>query len=420
MGILKIMQYLKWPIVVGLLTIALLITSCDAADKPEQNAEAHKKASTAGFYKNYYEGVVSKEYKISMVLSLEDSDLKGYYSYRSVGKRINLSGSIEKGVHFTIKESVDNKETGEFRGEFTSAFDAAEGQWSSPDGKKQMPFKVKKLAEFKTITSDKFDVEIEYPQFVPNNNKALMQLNSTLEAKIQRYYQDFIDAAESEHVLFIIGPECQSDLDSRIVPEELVRESKYSPNPISKHAVASIEEAGSRWLITDRHKYSVRKEGGGLYVYFEDKYEFTKDFVFIFKTIDIAYFSDRLVSILASLEEYTGGNRLNRVYLPYNFRLNNDSVLEIKLSDLFERNSDYLKTLSDLCILELEKQDIFMVGEDPGQKKDLEKDLDTYLITHKGLKFFFYSYIPNQYDSATISYEAMEKIIAPDGPLPYR
>ena len=302
-----------------------------------------------------------------MVISLEDLDIKGYYSYRAVGKTINLDGHIEKGAQFIIKESIDKKITGEFRGKFTSIFDALEGQWSSPDGKKQMPFKLKKIAEFKAIKSDKFGVEIEYPQFLSTKNKTLMRLNNTIDTKIKEHYIDFFPAL------------------------------------------------------------------------FQENYEVTKDYTFEIKTIDIAYFSKHLVSILLSTGEYAGGQYNSRL-LSYNFRLKNDSVSEIILSDLFEKNSDYLKILYDLCVSECENrrgesfdredhtvQSFFeqFNREDPGFQFFLEliaEDLDdTFIITYRGLKFFFHVGRPlNIVIPITIPYKDMKKIIPPDSPLPYR
>ena len=54
MGKFKIIQYLKCPLVVGLLINALLITSSCVEGKTEQNVKAQEKSSTTGFYKNYY------------------------------------------------------------------------------------------------------------------------------------------------------------------------------------------------------------------------------------------------------------------------------------------------------------------------------------------------------------------------------
>jgi len=233
------------------------VTSQPKAPETDQPKRHEIDQTEAEFYRNYYEGELN-EYKVSMVLSLEDSNLKGYYLYRCVGERIDLSGSIEKGFQFTIKESVNNEITGEFRGKFISAFDGIEGEWSNPDGKKRMPFKLTKVAEFKTIKSDKFDVEIEYPQFVLDNSKAQIQLNSTIDARVQGIYQEFINAIDEE-----------------------------------------------------------------------DDYEITKNWNFIFRTTDIAYFSDDLLSFILEVEEYTGGNRPNFFYIFYNLRLNNDSVSEI-------------------------------------------------------------------------------------------
>jgi hypothetical protein len=117
------------------------------------------------------------------------------------------------------------------------------------------------------------------------------------------------------------------------------------------------------------------------------------------------------------------------LFLPTNFyeEPKNDSVSEIKLSDLFEKNSDYLKILYDLCVSEFENKwgETFGLEEGPNVRwwhNSIERNLDdTFIITYRGLKFFFQE--SRTIDSVflvTIPYKDMKKIIPPDIPLPYR
>jgi photosystem II stability/assembly factor-like uncharacterized protein len=61
-------------------------------------------------------------------------------------------------------------------------------------------------------------------------------------------------------ILFSIGLEFQSDLDSQNISEGLRQEFKKEEISLSDRATVSIEETGSKWLIADnRRMYSIRK-----------------------------------------------------------------------------------------------------------------------------------------------------------------
>jgi trigger factor len=60
------------------------------------------------------------------------------------------------------------------------------------------------------------------------------------------------------------------DLDGSIISDELRQKFEENNTPLSLRATASVEQAGSSWLITDELKnYPVRKEGGSLNIYQE-------------------------------------------------------------------------------------------------------------------------------------------------------
>lgn len=72
--------------------------------------------------------------------------------------------------------------------------------------------------------------------------------------------------------LFSADSKFQSDLDNAIISEEMRQKFKENETPLSQNARASVEQAGSRWLITDRlKKYPVKKERGSLNIYLSRK-----------------------------------------------------------------------------------------------------------------------------------------------------
>jgi len=76
--------------------------------------------------------------------------------------------------------------------------------------------------------------------------------------------------------LFSVALEFQSDLANGIISEELRQEFEKNEAPLSQQATVSTEEAGNRWMITDKpKKYSVKKEQRRLDIYainFENRY----------------------------------------------------------------------------------------------------------------------------------------------------
>ncbi|GMV94405.1 MAG: hypothetical protein AMXMBFR82_41830 [Candidatus Hydrogenedentota bacterium] len=96
-------------------------------------------ANDGGFA--YYAGSIDEKYPIQMMLSRSFSDLMGSYFYLSKGETIDLEGTVEDEA-VVLTETVEGKETGVFRGTFGENGTSLEGTWSTPDGAKEMPFRV--------------------------------------------------------------------------------------------------------------------------------------------------------------------------------------------------------------------------------------------------------------------------------------
>ena len=100
-------------------------------------------APTGGFYR----GTIGGKYEIVMILTVRSADrvLKGDYYYTSKNKPIALTGSYDLNNRFTLTEQVDGQVTGTFTG--TISPDSLTGEWRSPDGKRVLPFSVKRAKE---------------------------------------------------------------------------------------------------------------------------------------------------------------------------------------------------------------------------------------------------------------------------------
>jgi len=72
--------------------------------------------------------------------------------------------------------------------------------------------------------------------------------------------------------LFSVELEFESDLDNRIISEELRQEFEENQISLSEHVTVSVERQGSAWVITDNwNEYFVRKEKGRLNIHIEQK-----------------------------------------------------------------------------------------------------------------------------------------------------
>ncbi|MGB2809899.1 MAG: hypothetical protein WBC22_19320 [Sedimentisphaerales bacterium] len=81
---------------------------------------------------------------------------------------------------------------------------------------------------------------------------------------------DLLELLNQIHTSFLFSTKLdfQSDLDKGIISEELLQKFEENKTPLSDRATVSVEQAGTRWMTTNRSKkYSIRKEGSRLNIY---------------------------------------------------------------------------------------------------------------------------------------------------------
>ncbi|MHC4111013.1 MAG: hypothetical protein ACYSUY_08055 [Planctomycetota bacterium] len=87
---------------------------------------------------------------------------------------------------------------------------------------------------------------------------------------VARQRPDLLELLNQIHTSFLFSTKLdfQSDLDKGTISEELLQKFEENKTQLSQRATVSVEQAGTRWLITNRSKkYSIRKEGSKLKIY---------------------------------------------------------------------------------------------------------------------------------------------------------
>ncbi|MEK6698495.1 MAG: hypothetical protein AABZ10_05555 [Nitrospirota bacterium] len=112
-----------------------------------------------------YAGNINGRYPIQMLLKLEGKSFKGYMFYESTAKYIFLQGTVTPKGLATVKEvdEMSKKVTGVFEGQLGEA--GFSGTWSSPDGKKRVPFKLTAIPGTAAAFSGQYRCEIKEENF---------------------------------------------------------------------------------------------------------------------------------------------------------------------------------------------------------------------------------------------------------------
>ncbi len=134
----------------------------------------------------------------------------------------------------------------------------------------------------------------------------------------------------------------------------------------------------------------------------------------------IEYYSDSLVIFTGLVYSYTGGAHGNTYFVSSNYAINDKDSKLLKLSDLFKKDSGYVKLLSEYIIKDLKKQKAGWVIN--GEIKSLkEEEIGPFALTPTGIRFAFAPYAVGSYAEGayfvSLSYESLQSVIDPAGPL---
>lgn len=307
--------------------------------------------------KYYYVGSISGNLPIQMELSLDGNEARGSYYYDSKGIPLSLLGEVNlKESTIKLSEIGDKKKK---TGEFNGTFTPV------PEG---------------------MGISIEGTWSSPDGN-------TRLPFKLTKV----------------------ASYDFSVIKQGKYSEAKWSyPLLISKNEV--IQNISTK--LKDRMKpqieeYQKDAKEGFISDLITSTWLFTYDY-------SIEYYSDKLISFTGLVYSYTGGAHGNTYFVSSNYSIKDEDSKLLKLSDLFKKETNYVKVISDLIIKDLKKQKAGWVvdGEITSLKED---EIGPFALSPRGIQFAFAPYAVGPYSDGaffvTISYNQLKEIIDPQGPL---
>ena len=278
--------------------------------------------------------------KISLVR--EGEKLSGTYFYTRIGTKLNLNGTIDAEGNFKLKETdAAGKTTGGFTGKWTEEANdngaQLEGEWRKTSSSESLGFVAnEQVIEF---TNGKF------------SSKTFAEKNKLKKFEISVEYPVISGVNIASATKF----------------NELAKVRSIS-------SVAEFRKAMMAQTAAD-----VKNFPSGMT-----------------NTLDVGYnvewATDDFVSISFMTSEFTGGAHGNYYTSALNFDLKTGK--EIKLADLFEPNSAYLKKISDYSIADLktrlgEMSDDEWITNGAGNNAE---NYESWFLTKKGLMITFNPY----------------------------
>lgn len=120
----------------------------------------------------YYRGIVGKHTGLSLQIDPESKETAGSVRYDSSGSDgLSLEAKLFEAGRFEWLESLYSREkgytqeTGKFSGEIWADGKNVQGQWTSLDGRKSLPFQLTRQARLVKIMGKAGEGSVGYPQF---------------------------------------------------------------------------------------------------------------------------------------------------------------------------------------------------------------------------------------------------------------
>ncbi len=306
-----------------------------------------------------------------MNLLREGDKLSGKYFYTKVGKDLKLSGTIDASGNFNLKETdASGKATGEWSGKWKEDKNdngiTLEGLWKKPSQREGESFSFYAIQQI-----------IEFTNGVKIVDKTIKEIDKAKRSEIQSIYPEI------------------TNLDSPAA-------KKF--NELVKNRVVALND-GYREFLGEMTDEDIKSLSPGISLSNEVSY-------------DIALANNDFISLTVNNYTFTGGAHGGTSSSVINYDLKNNRELE--LADIFEQNSNYLKTISDYSIADLTKRltdmsDEEWIGRGAGAEID---NFASWNLTKKGLMFTFDQYQVAAYaagpQTVIIPYNDLKSVLRKD------
>ena len=281
--------------------------------------------------------------RVQMTLTRNGDKLSGKYFYTKYNTDLMLDGAIDKNGNFKLTETDQNgTKTGEFTGIWKDGANSngvrLEGDWKKPKSAEAIGF----LAE---------EQMIDFTNGAKLITKTFSETNKPKRFEMSAEYPEIsgVDPAIAAKFNQLVKAQVMKSLAEfkKTMTAQTAEDLKYLPKGINNYIDIS---------------YSVEMA------------------------------NDKIVSLQFGDSEFAGGAHPNYATSTFNFDVQNGK--ELKLADLFQPKSNYLKVISDYSIAELKKMtgemsDDEWIKQGAGAKPENYK---SWNITKKGLMFNFDPY----------------------------
>lgn len=360
----------------GILIIFSLFASLMQAETSFETGTAGNSAAQANFIadkpdtKNFRGRINGTTFR--MRLTRDGVKLSGTYFYTKIGRELKLAGTIDAAGKFKLKETdPSGKNTGEWQGTWTDDANnnglTLQGIWKKPGDNNDGGFSFYATEQV-----------IEFTNGAKFLDKTIKEIDKTKRSEIVSVYPEItgVDSAAAANL-----------------------------NKLTKDLVTAAND-GYKKAVADFSAAEIKELPEGISLSNEVGY-------------DVALANNDLVSLIFYNYNYLAGVHGNTASATINYDLKNNR--ELGLDDIFEPDSNYLKTISDYSIADLKKRvsemsDDEWIGRGAGANAD---NFQNWNLTKKGLMFTFDQYQVAAYaagpQTVIIPFDKLKNILRKDG-----
>lgn len=340
-----------------------------AANNNSNNRVVENNSTTNNASAKNFLGFLSDQ-RVEISLTRDGNNLSGTYKYERVGKDLKLSGTIDAAGNFNLQETDQaGGKTGAWKGVWkeTNGRVTLTGKWKNPKGGAELDFSADEL-------------KTEFTSGAKITTKTSFEENKAKLWEISTEYPELsgVDSAAAFNQAV-----------KKIVDANVSDFKKNLPDYTDSDDLQRYKENGIK--LYDQTNYSVETA------------------------------NDDLISVTLTDSSFGGGAHGSSISTTLNFDVKNNRVL--KLADIFEPNSNYLKTVSEISRAELKAklQKDQMFDEEmfnPGSEAK-EENYRVWNLTKNGLLFTFGEYQVAAYaagpQEVLIPYSKLQSILRKDG-----